>query len=86
MDSEGLRRLVDAGNEDAADRLAALAAERGDVGQLRELVDAGHESAAQQLTTLAVERNDVDQLRWLVDAGLSPEELAALRRRLHGPS
>ena len=27
-----------------------------------------------------------DAERWLVDAGLSPEELAALRRRLHGPS
>ncbi|MFE7630477.1 tyrosine-protein phosphatase [Kocuria sp. NPDC057446] len=29
---------------------------------------------------------DFDAERWLVDAGLAPEELAALRRRLHRPA
>jgi len=34
-----LRRLADDGNEEAADRLTELAAERGDIEELRRLVD-----------------------------------------------
>ena len=37
----------------AADRLAVLAAERGDVDELKHLVDAGNELAADRLAELA---------------------------------
>jgi hypothetical protein len=47
-----LRRLADDGNEDAADRLAELAAERGDLEQLQRLVDEGNESAESLLSEL----------------------------------
>jgi hypothetical protein len=48
-DRSVLRRLADDGNEDAADRLAELAAERGDLEELRRLVDDGNENAADRL-------------------------------------
>ena len=41
FDRSVLRRLADDGNEEAADRLAELAAERGDLEELRRLVDDG---------------------------------------------
>jgi hypothetical protein len=44
-----LRRLADDGNEEAADRLAELAADRGDLEELRRLVDDGNENAADRL-------------------------------------
>jgi hypothetical protein len=43
---------VDDGNENTADRLAELAAERGDLEQLQWLVDEGNESAASLLSEL----------------------------------
>jgi hypothetical protein len=43
-DRSVLRRLADDGNEDAAERLAELAAERGDLEELRRLVDSGNET------------------------------------------
>jgi hypothetical protein len=38
-----LRRLMDDGNENAADRLAELAADRGDLEELQRLSDDGNE-------------------------------------------
>lgn len=45
-----LRRLVDAGNEEAGNRLAELAAERGDVAELQRLADEGNDEAANWLS------------------------------------
>jgi hypothetical protein len=45
-----LRRLADAGNEEAADRLAELAAERRDIEELQRLADEGNEKAADHLS------------------------------------
>jgi predicted nuclease with TOPRIM domain len=64
-----LRRLADDGNEEAADRLTELAAERGDLDELRRLVDNGNENAADRLTELAAERGDLDELQRLSDQG-----------------
>jgi hypothetical protein len=68
-DRSVLRRLADDGNEDATDRLAELAAERGDLKELRRLVDSGNENAADRPTELAAERGDLEELRRLVDEG-----------------
>ena len=68
-DRSVLRRLADDGNEEAADRLAELAAERGDLEELRRLVDDGNENAADRLAELAAERGDLEQLQRLVDDG-----------------
>ena len=54
-----LRRLADDGNEEAADRLAELAADRGDLEELRRLVDDGNEEAADRLAELAADRGDL---------------------------
>ena len=51
-DRSVLRRLADDGNEEAADRLAELAAKRGDLEELRRLVNEGNENAARLLTEL----------------------------------
>jgi hypothetical protein len=64
-----LRRLAEDGNEEAADRLAVLAAERGDIDELNHLVDAGNEEAADGLARLAAGRGDIDTLKRLVDEG-----------------
>ena len=64
-----LRRLADDGNEEAADRLAELAAERGDIAELQHLVDYGNEKAADRLAELAAERGDLEELQRLVDEG-----------------
>jgi len=68
-DRSVLRRLADDGNEEAADRLAELAAERGDLEELRRLVDDGNENAADRLAELAAERGDLEELRRLVATG-----------------
>lgn len=52
LDLVALRRLAEDGNEEAANRLAELAAERGDVEELNRLVDEGNEVAANLLTKL----------------------------------
>jgi len=44
-----LRGMLDAGNEEAGNRLAELAAGRGDVAELRWLVDAGNEEGGNRL-------------------------------------
>ena len=68
-DRSVLRRLADDGNEEAADRLAELAAARGDLEELRRLVDDGNENAADRLAELAAERGDLEELQRLVDEG-----------------
>ena len=45
-----LRQLAGDGNEEAADRLAVLAAERGDLETLSRLVDEGSDVAAKLLS------------------------------------
>jgi len=52
LDLAAPRRLVDEGNDVAANRLAELAAERVDVEELSRLVDEGNEVAANRLTKL----------------------------------
>jgi hypothetical protein len=68
-----LRRAADAGNGDAARRLADLLVERGEVEEamavLRQLADAGSGYAADKLAGLLVERGDVEGLQQLADAG-----------------
>jgi hypothetical protein len=55
-DRTDLRQLVEAGIEEAADRLAFLAAEDGDVDTLKYLIDAGNESAGNFLAKQAAEQ------------------------------
>lgn len=43
----------------AADRLAELAAKRGDLEELQRLVDEGNENAADRLAEFAAERGDL---------------------------
>ncbi|HEY5186569.1 MAG TPA: hypothetical protein VIM19_17080 [Actinomycetes bacterium] len=77
-DLAALRRLAEDGNEEAADRLSVLAAERGDVEELKHLIDVGNEVAADRLAEVAAGRGDADTLNCLIDAG---NELAAGARR-----
>ena len=64
------RHAADAGDEDAAGRLAELLAERGDLdGELRARADAGDGHAAWRLAELLAERGDLDGLRARADAG-----------------
>ena len=72
------------GNENAADRLAELAAERGDLEQLQRLVDDGNDNAADRLAQLAAERGDLEQLQRLVDEGNESAEslLSELIRKI----
>jgi hypothetical protein len=69
-DLADLRHLVDAGNEEAADRLAFLAAEDGDVDTLKYLIDAGNESAGNLLARRAAEQGDLETLGYLIDNGV----------------
>ena len=56
-DRATLRQLVEEGNDEAADRLAYLASQDGDVETLkRTFIDAGNESAGDLLAHLAAER------------------------------
>ena len=74
------RNSADAGDEDAAKRLADLLAERGDIDGLRALADAGDRDAARHLAELLDKRGHIDGaaqiLRALADAG----DQAAARR------
>ena len=54
------RHAADAGDGEAARRLAGLLAERGDVDALRARADAGDGEAARRLAGLLVERGDTD--------------------------
>ena len=45
-----LRGMVDAGNEEAGNRLAELAAGRGDLAELQRLADEGNDEAANRLS------------------------------------
>ena len=63
------RHAADAGDEDAAVRLAELLAERGDLDELRARADAGDGYAAGRLADLLAERGDLDELRARADAG-----------------
>jgi hypothetical protein len=63
------RRAADAGDETAAQRLADLLAERGDLDELRARADAGDGTAALRLADLLAERGDLDELRARADAG-----------------
>ena len=58
-----LRARADAGDGDAAWRLAELLAERGDLDGLRARADAGDADAAERLAELLAERGDLDGLR-----------------------
>lgn len=68
-DRDALRQLVEEGNEEAADRLAALAAGEGDVETLKYLIDYGNESAADKLAEIAAEKGDAVTLQRLADEG-----------------
>ena len=63
------RRAADAGDGDAAGRLAGLLAERGDLDELRARADAGDGDAAGRLAMLLADRGDLDELRARADAG-----------------
>ena len=63
------RQAADAGDGDAAWRLAERLAERGDLDQLRARADAGDRNAAWWLAERLYYRRDLDQLRARADAG-----------------
>ena len=81
------RHAADAGNENAAKRLAKLLTERGDIDGaaqiLRARADAGDEDAADRLAGLLAWQGDLDELRARADsnvyAALSLAELLADR-------
>jgi len=66
------RHAADAGDIYAAEQLADLLAERGDLDELRARADAGDIDAAVRLADLLAERGDVDGLRARADAGDGP--------------
>jgi hypothetical protein len=67
------RYAADAGDGDAAVRLAILLADRGDLDEaeqiLRARADAGNGYAAERLAGLLADRGDLDELRARADAG-----------------
>jgi hypothetical protein len=84
-DLEALRRLADAGDEDAAFERAVVLAERGEHGELTQLAEllyergdldgltrlaeAGDEDAADALVRMLSEREDLDALARLAGSG-----------------
>jgi hypothetical protein len=54
-DLQELRRLADAGNDEAVDALVEIAGERADIEELRRLAAAGSAYAGEILTDLAVD-------------------------------
>ena len=63
------RRAADAGDKHAAQNLAELLAERGDLDELRGRADVGDGWAALQLARLQAECGNQDKLRSMADAG-----------------
>jgi hypothetical protein len=63
------RRAADAGDLNAAMKLAALLAERGDLDELRARADAGDWAADRWLAAQLAEGGDLDELRARADAG-----------------
>jgi hypothetical protein len=84
-DRETLRALADDGNEQALDRLADLADERGDVDELAELLDEGCSRAGTFLTSRAVANEDLLWLQRIADAGYD-EAGEELNRLLANPA
>jgi hypothetical protein len=74
------RHAAAAGDSHAAQYLAGLLADRGDLDGLRARADAGDEYAAERLVRLLAERGDLDGLRGRADAGdwFAAERLAEL--------
>src|SRR6266403_5797229 len=68
-DRDTLRALADEGNELALDRLADLADQRGDLGELSDLLDEGCMRAGRLLTARAVAKGDLLELQRISDAG-----------------
>ena len=64
-----LRDRADAGDLDAAQRLAGMLKERGDLDGLRARADAGDEYATRELIGLMEQRGDLDGLRARADVG-----------------
>ena len=73
-DHDSLRKLAEAGNEKALDRLADLAHARNDTGELNELLDEGSELAGQHLATRAIAARDLPELQRLADEGIETAE------------
>jgi uncharacterized protein DUF4062 len=63
------RHAADTGDRIAAERLADLLVERGDLQELRARADAGDRFAAGGLAGLLADRRDLEQLRARADAG-----------------
>jgi hypothetical protein len=84
-DRDTLRALADEGNELALDRLADLADQRGDLGELSALLDEGCMRAGQLLTARAVTKGDLRELQRISDAGYD-EASRELDRLLAGPT
>ena len=74
------RHAADAGDNDAAIRLARLLAGRGDLEELRTRADARRHAPAEQLARLLAGRGDLEELRTRADAGdwNAAEQLAEL--------
>jgi len=62
--TEGLRARADTGDWSAAERLAELLAERGDIEGLRARADTGDWSAAERLAELKTHLSQVDVDTW----------------------
>jgi hypothetical protein len=80
-DTRALLVLADTGNKLAANRLADIAAEKGDLNELMRLADVGNQRAANRLADLAVGRRDLNELRRLAASG---NERAADQLALEG--
>ncbi len=68
---------ADAGDEDAAWRLADLLAERGDLDALRARADAGDGAAARRLADLLAKRGDLDEAGQILRAAVDADDGAA---------
>jgi hypothetical protein len=75
-DREALQHLAAMGNDDATDRLADLAYEQRDIGELSMMLDDGYERAGELMTQLAVADRDLIRLQELSDAGVAEAQEA----------
>ena len=75
-DTADLRAAADQGDMTAADDLAHVLAERGELAELRRRADAGHRLAADLLAELLATRRWTDELRARAAAG---DQAAAIR-------